>query len=119
MPHVNHVLDSVIKTLEALSPEMRRQLADRLSESAFVNLKAAAAETEERTRITKIAAARDSRDPDFLSAQGILSRAAIKIEDCTDARAFDKLCASSHRAPSPEERMVVKSALFRLGVMAD
>jgi hypothetical protein len=112
-------VDQILTSLAKLPAQDLKEVLRRAPSEILPQLEAAAADTAKRSRIARIAAARGSRDQDFLAAQGILNRAAIKVEDCTDARAFDKLCASSHRAPSPEERMVVKSALFRLGVMAD
>jgi hypothetical protein len=112
-------IDSIIRSLSTLTPKMKRELVDRLSAENLGEVSAAAAETAKKTRLGRIAAARDSRNEDFMLAQGILSRAALNVEDVTDARTFDRLCAASARPPSALDKSVVKSALFRLGIMAD
>ncbi len=112
-------IDSLLQTLKGLPVGAKLELVKRLNGDVLAEVSAATEEKSKKTRIAKIAAARDSRDPDFLAAQGILNRAAIDMREITDARAFDRLCAASARPPSTEQRMVVKSTLFRLGVMAD
>lgn len=112
-------LDPIIRTLSSLTPEQKRELVARLSAENLGEVSAAAAETAKKVRLGRIAAARDSRNPDFMLAQGILNRAALNVEDVIDARAFDRLCAAAARPITPEDKMVVKSAFFRLGIMAD
>jgi hypothetical protein len=112
-------VDSLIQTLQGLSQELKRELARRLDADVIAEVSAAADATAKKTRLGRIAAARDSRNPDFLLAQGILRRAGLTVEEVTDAIAFDRLCAASARPPSTQDKMIVKGALFRLGVMAD
>jgi hypothetical protein len=83
----------------------------------LAEVSAAADAKAKKTRLGRIAAAREERNPDFLLAQGILHRAGLNVEDVTDARTFDRLCAASARPPSAQDKMVVKSAFFRLGIL--
>jgi hypothetical protein len=112
-------IDGLVKSLESLSPELKRELVQRLAADSLSQISAAAAETAKKTRLSRIAACRDSRNPDFGFAAGILNRASISVEDCIDARALDRLSAAADRPISADQKMIVKSALWRLGVMAD
>jgi hypothetical protein len=116
---MSNSIDSIVASLSSLSPELKRELIQRLSADTMSQLAAAAADGEKKLRLTRISACRDSRDREFMAAQGILNRAAINVEDCVDARAFDRLCAASDRPPSSDARMVAKAALFNLGIMKD
>jgi hypothetical protein len=111
--------DQILASLAKLPAADLREVLQRAPKEILPQIEAAAAESAKKVRLSRIAAARDSRDADFLLSQGILTRANINVEDVTDSKTFDKLCAASHRPPSAENKMVVKSALFRLGVMAD
>jgi hypothetical protein len=97
-------IDSIIRTLSTLTPEMKRELVQRLAAENLAEVSAAAAETAKKARIAKIAAMRADRDPAFRLIEGLLSRHGIKIEDASDVASLDRLFAS---APAQFRPMIV------------
>jgi hypothetical protein len=85
-------IDGLVKSLESLSPELKRELVQRLAADNIAQVSAAAAETAKRTRLSRISAARDSRNWEFMTAQGILNRAAITSK-IASMRALLTACA--------------------------
>jgi hypothetical protein len=110
-------LAAVVAALESLPPELKRELADRLNVVATEKISAQAANHTKKLRTAMIAAARSERHPDFLLSEGILRRANISIDEATSVAELDKMLASATRPVSHQDRLTVKSALFRLGII--
>jgi hypothetical protein len=103
-------LDEMVKTLETLSPEQKRELIKRLSASSV-------AKAPPKTRVEKIAAMRADRTPAFTMAEGELKRLGIKIDDVDSVLTLNKLFAASSRKPTTDLSMAIKSQLFGLGLI--
>jgi hypothetical protein len=111
-------IDSIIRTLSTLTPEMKRELVQRLSAENLAEVSAAAAETEKKIRIARIAAMRSERDPAFRLVEGALARAGIRIDDAVDIPTLDKLFAAASRPIDAEQRIMIKAGLHRLKLLA-
>jgi hypothetical protein len=110
-------VDSLIKSLQTLSPELKRELARRLDADVLAEVSAADTAKAQKARLTKIAAMRAERRPAFMLAQGELSRLGIAIDDVSDVIGLDRLFASAVRKPTVEKRMQIKDALYHCGLI--
>jgi hypothetical protein len=111
-------IDLIVKALEALPADQKRALAERLRVESIAEISAAETAKAEKARIGAINAMRAERDPQFRLVEGLLARHGIRVEEATTVAALDRLFANAARPVSTEDRMMAKSALHRLGLMA-
>jgi hypothetical protein len=118
---MSHHIDHLIKSLEGLSPELRRELARRLESDVLAEVSAADTAKAEKVRVAKIHAMRaEGNNPTFNYCQGVLRRLGVTIEDVEDVAAFDRLFASSALSSrvNADERLATKHGLYKLGLLA-
>jgi hypothetical protein len=111
-------IDQIIASLSQLTQEQKRTIVERLSAESIGEISAAAAESAKKIRIGKIQAMRAERDPALRLVEGALNRAGIALEQVTDVLALDKLFAAATRPVSAEDKLMVKSAMFRMGLIS-
>ena len=110
-------IDSRCKTLENLPADVKLELAKRLNSDVVAQLSAAADEKAKKTRLSKIQAMRDGRDPAFQLIAGALNRAGIRLDDAVDIPTLDKLFAAASRPVDAEQRIMIKAGLHRLRLL--
>jgi hypothetical protein len=110
-------IDSLCKTLENLPVDVKLELAKRLNSDVVAQLSAAADEKAKKTRLSKIQAMRDGRDPAFQLIAAALNRAGIRLDDAVDIPTLDKLFAAASRPVDAEQRIMIKAGLHRLRLL--
>lgn len=114
---MSNPLDALAATLSGLSAELKGQLIERLSSESIVAVQAAAADAAKKTKLTRILAMRETRDPEFRLVEGALKRLNITVEEAVDLHTLDKLLAAAGNKASIEDRLFVKVGLRRLNLI--